>query len=91
MSIRESRPRKTRRSFRTVGSFVLLVLLVANVAGYAFDLYTAARWFSRVLHAFTPFGITLWLALFVFASFVRAERPLLLVALFASVGVAICA
>ena len=38
---------------------------VANVAGYALDLYGRFWWFDRVLHAGTIFALTFWLALFV--------------------------
>lgn len=40
-------------------------LLLANVAGYAFDLYTRFPWFDRVLHPATILALTYWLAVFV--------------------------
>ena len=60
------------------------LLLAANVAGYAFDLYAAARWFDRVLHAATIFALTLWLALFVCAPVLRPGQSLRVVMLIAS-------
>jgi len=45
---------------------VLAAAVAANVAGYAFGLYQQLWWFDRVLHAFTLFAMTLWLALLVF-------------------------
>ena len=69
-------------------SFAAL-LLAANVAGYAFDLYAEAWWFDRVLHAATLFAITLWLALLVFAPVFQPGRILIAVVLITSLGVAI--
>lgn len=70
-------------------AWALLVLVgLANVAGYAFDLYRWFWWFDRVLHGATIFAVTLWLTLFVWAKALRPGHALLLVLLVASVGVA---
>ncbi len=50
---------------RTIAWVLAAVLLAANVAGYAFDLYAAYWWFDRVLHAATLFAMTFWLAVFI--------------------------
>ena len=68
---------------------LLLLLAVANIAGYAFDLYRAFWWFDRVLHAFTILAITLWLAVIVLAPALRAGPPHPLLAfLIVDIGVA---
>lgn len=77
------------------GSAIAWTLLVtagvANIAGYAFDLYQQFWWFDRILHALTILAITLWLALFVFGRIISAEHGhnVLIILLFASVGIAI--
>ena len=71
-------------------AWVLLVLLgLANVAGYAVDLYQRFWWFDRVLHAATTLAVALGLALFVFGKAFRPGHPILLVLMVASVGLAI--
>jgi hypothetical protein len=73
-----------------LASWGLLVALgFANVAGYALDLYQRFWWFDRALHAATIFALTLWLALIVFARAVRGGRPILVVLLMSSVGLAL--
>lgn len=74
---------------RTIAWSLAALLLAANVAGYAFDLYAAFWWFDRVLHAATLFALTLWLALFVCPPVLRPGQPLLFILLIASLGVAI--
>lgn len=80
---------QTTSQGRIVAWSFAALLLAANVAGYAFDLYAAAWWFDRVLHAATLFAITLWLALLVCASVFQPERILIAVVLITSLGVAI--
>ena len=71
-------------------AWVLLVLLgLANVAGYAVDLYQRFWWFDRVLHAATTLAVALGLALFVFGKAFRPGHPVLLVLMVASVGLAV--
>ena len=65
------------------------LLLAANVAGYAFDLYGAYWWFDRVLHAATIFAMTFWVAVFVFDDAIRQGRAVRFVVLLACVGIAI--
>ena len=74
---------------RAIAWSLAVLLLAANVAGYAFDLYAAFWWFDRVLHAATLFALTLWLALFVCPPVLRPGQPLLFILLIASLGVAI--
>ena len=73
-------------------AWVLLVLLgLANVAGYAVDLYQRFWWFDRVLHAATILALTYWLAIFVLRRVLTdaGQHRLLLALVVACVGVAI--
>ncbi|MBV0893196.1 hypothetical protein KTN05_15385 [Paracoccus sp. Z118] len=65
--------------------------LLANVAGYALDLYQRFWWFDRVLHGGTILAITFWLGLFVLAPRLhpRKGRGLVATFLLASVGIAL--
>ncbi|GGF76246.1 hypothetical protein GCM10011402_31260 [Paracoccus acridae] len=74
---------------RKIAWSLAVLLLAANVAGYALNLYAAAWWFDRVLHAATLFALTFWLALLVFAPVFLPGRTLLAAALVTSLGVAI--
>lgn len=74
---------------RIIAWTVLIGFGLANIAGYAFDLYHRFWWFDRALHSGTIFAITLWLALFVFARAIGGSRTGLAVLLVASVGLAI--
>ncbi len=76
---------------RTVAWFLLVVLGVANIAGYALDLYARFWWFDRILHACTIFALTFWLGLFVCNRVLRGGpgRDALIVLMIASVGLAI--
>ncbi|MBI0537115.1 hypothetical protein D9599_16205 [Roseomonas sp. KE2513] len=65
------------------------VLLAANVAGYAFDLYAAFWWFDRVLHAATILALTFWLTVMFLGEVIREGRAVLFILLVASVGVAV--
>ena len=49
-------------------------LLLANVAGYAFDLYAAFWWFDRILHAATLFALTFWFAQIVLGDAIREDH-----------------
>jgi hypothetical protein len=75
---------------RAVASFLLAATGIANVAGYAQELYGRFWWFDRVLHACTILALTFWMALFVFHRALRGGngRGALLVMLIASVGMA---
>lgn len=76
---------------RVIGWTLLVALGVANIAGYAFDLYQQFWWFDRVLHACKILALTLWLALFVFGKTINREHRhrVLIVLLLASVGIAL--
>ena len=76
---------------RAVAWSLLVVLGVANIAGYALDLYARFWWFDRVLHACTIFALTLWLGLFVCNRALRGGpgRDALVALMIASVGLAI--
>lgn len=74
---------------RTVAWVLLVLLGLANIAGYAFDLYQQFWWFDRVLHGATTFAVTLWLALLVWGKAFRPGHAVLLVLMVASIGVAI--
>jgi hypothetical protein len=76
---------------RMIAWGLLIILGVANGAGYAFDLYQRFWWFDRALHACTILAVTLWLALFVCGRALDGERGhrLVLVLLLASVGIAL--
>lgn len=65
--------------------------LVANVAGYALDLYQRFWWFDRVLHGGTILAITFWVGLFVCARSLHPRKGRDLVAMFllACVGIAL--
>lgn len=76
---------------RVIAWALLVAMGVANIAGYAFDLYQRFWWFDRFLHACTILAITLWLAVFVFNTALSRNRGggLLYVILVASVGIAL--
>lgn len=67
------------------------VMLVANLAGYALDLYQRFWWFDRVLHGGTILAITFWLGLFFCARRLHPSygRDLVAVLLLACVGIAL--
>lgn len=74
---------------RMVAWGLAFVLLAANVAGYAFDLYATFWWFDRVLHAATILALTFWLAVMFLGDGIRQGRTVLFIVLIASAGVAI--
>jgi hypothetical protein len=79
---------RTSAADRWLGWSLLAGAVVANGAGYAFDLYQRFWWFDRVLHGATTFAVTLWLALFVFMPAIRGQERALGCILLASVGLA---
>lgn len=89
MNVSENHPDVPMR--RVIAWILLIAMGVANIAGYAYDLYHRIWWFDRVLHACTILAITLWLAVFVFNTALNRNRGggLLYVILVASVGVAL--
>ena len=76
---------------RVIAWVLLVGLGVANMMGYASDLYQQFWWFDRVLHACTILAVTLWLSLFVFSKAFNGEHRhgVLIVLLLASVGIAL--
>lgn len=64
-------------------------LLLVNVAGYAFDLYSAFWWFDRILHAATLFALTFWFAEIVLRDTIREGHDVLFVVLISSFGIAV--
>ena len=74
---------------RVIAWSLAVLLLAANEAGYALDLYAAAWWFDRVLHAATLFAMTFWLALLVCAPVFQRGRTMIAAVLVTSLGVAI--
>jgi len=76
---------------RLVAGGLLSALIVANIAGYAFDFYGQFWWFDRVLRGCTTLAGTLWLALFVFARGINRQHLncVAVVLLLASVGIAL--
>ena len=74
---------------RAIAWALLAIIGLANMAGYAFDMYQRFWWFDRVLHAATVFVITLWLALFVYGRALRGGYSALVVLMLASVGLAL--
>lgn len=76
---------------RRIAWGLAVVLTLANVAGYAFDLYARFPWFDRVLHAATILALTYWSAVFVLRRVLTGVggRSLLLAAVIACVGVAV--
>lgn len=78
------------KSGRTIAWSLAAALLLANVAGYAFDLYQRFWWFDRVLHACTLFALTFWAAIFLCGKALNGtarHRPIHML-LIACVGVA---
>jgi VanZ family protein len=69
----------------------IAVAILANVAGYSWNLYEQISWFDKVLHAFTSFAVTLLLALFLYGIVLSGARshPILYVLTVASLGIAI--
>ncbi|HEV7253050.1 MAG TPA: hypothetical protein VGN97_08100 [Mesorhizobium sp.] len=67
----------------------LAAAVAANIAGYALDLYGQFWWFDRILHAFTLFAMTLWLAFLVFAPGFREGYRVRTFFLVLSLGLAI--
>lgn len=65
--------------------------VVVNVAGYALNLYHRFWWFDEALHLYTPFALTLALALRLYDNGLAAVRDsrLVLALTVASVGIAV--
>ena len=79
------------RGGRAVAWGLAAALTLANVAGYAFDLYQRFWWFDRILHACTLFALTFCAAVFLCGKVLNgsADHRLIRVLLIAGVGVAV--
>lgn len=81
---------QTTQAGRALAWVLAAVVLLANVAGYVFDLYQRFWWFDRILHACTLFALTFWAAVFLCSKVLTGTtglRPLHIL-MIASVGVA---
>ncbi len=76
---------------RIIAWWLLAIAVLANIAGYVFNLYRQFVWFDEVVHAYTIFAITLVLALFLYGAALTGagDHTLLLVLVIASVGLAL--
>ena len=76
---------------RTIVWGILGVAILANIAGYVWDLYDRFEWFDEVLHGFTTFAFTLLLVLLIYDVTLKGAqtRPVLFVLTAASLGIAI--
>jgi VanZ family protein len=70
---------------------VITVAIVANIAGYLWQLYKRFWWFDDVLHAYSTFALTLPLALLLYGVVLcgAETRPILFILVVASLGVAV--
>ena len=78
-------------SARAIAWSLLVIAVVANIAGYALDLYARWAWFDKVLHPYTIGAITLALALVLYGRVLTGapERRLLLILVMAAIGLSI--
>lgn len=69
----------------------ITIAVIANIAGYMWNLYQQIRWFDEVLHAFTSFALTLPIALLLYGTVLSGahKRPILYILTAASLGIAI--
>lgn len=74
-----------------VAGSIVAVAVLANIAGYRFDLYDRWGWFDKVLHAYTLFAITFVVGLWTYGRVLTGvqQHPLLLVVVLSSIGVGI--
>jgi VanZ family protein len=70
---------------------IATLAVVANIAGYAFNLYDRFWWFDDALHAFTIFALTLVLGLLLYGRTLTGKNsyPGLVAVMIAALGVAI--
>ncbi len=81
----------TSQGNRGIVWIIIWVAVLANIAGYVFNLYEQFWWFDDVLHGYTIFAITLLLGLLAYGVVLigHDNHPLLLVLMIASIGLAI--
>lgn len=70
---------------------LLVLAVIVNIAGYVWGLYHRFWWFDEALHLYTPFALTLALALRLYDNGLDAVRDskLVLTLTVASVGIAV--
>lgn len=59
---------------QVVVGIVVVGALLANIAGYSFDLYDRWGWFDKVLHAYTLFAITLVVGLWAYGRVLMGQH-----------------
>lgn len=76
---------------RAIVGGCIAVAILANLAGYWWNLYKQIRWFDEILHAFTTFALTLLLAWLLYGVVLKGAqtRPILLILTVASLGLGI--
>ena len=76
---------------RAIAWSLLVGAVVANIAGYALDLYARWAWFDKVLHPYTIGAITLALALVLHGRVLMGapDRRLILILVIAAIGLSI--
>ena len=76
---------------RTGAWILAIVMLLANIAGYAFDLYQRFWWFDRILHAATLFALTFWAAIFLCSKVLTPslDRWLIRLTIISGLGIAV--
>ncbi len=76
---------------RAVAWIIIGIAVLANIAGYMFNLYDQFWWFDEVLHSYTIFAVTLLLGLLAYGVVLTGHdnHHLLLVLMIASIGLAI--
>ena len=81
----------TSQGSRAVVWLIIGIAVLANIAGYMFNLYNQFWWFDEVLHGYTIFAITLLLGLLAYGVVLTGHNnhQLLLVLMIASIGLAI--
>ena len=69
----------------------LITAMLANIAGYAWNLYSQVRLFDEILHAFTTLALTLPIALLLYEITLTGTRshPLPFIVTVAGMGLAI--
>ena len=69
----------------------IVIAMLANIAGYVWNLYNQIRLFDEILHAFTTFALTLPIALLLYQVILIGAhtRPLLFILTVACLGLAI--
>jgi VanZ family protein len=75
----------------TLAWTLLAIAVVANIAGYLFNLYSQFWWFDEVIHAYTIFALTLVIALYAYGVVLTGayRHTFLLILMIAAIGLAI--